>query len=179
MLGGAVEALYYYAARSDVPHRVTPGIFLFCLFLGLGAFSLWGKSTRRRLESCVVSISIRRGEAQADLYALVDSGSFLVEPVSGYPVILAKADALKSLFSPGELEAFSKGDARAGLPMLAIPLKTASGGSVLFGFRPTRVGLHHKAFKKAYRETDRAVVALDFSGGAFAGCDCLVPLSMI
>lgn len=179
VLGGTVEAIYYYAAKSDAPHRVTPGIFLFCLCLGLGAFSLWGKSARRRLESCVVSVTIRRGDHRADLYALVDSGCLLREPVSGDPVILLKADAARDLFTPGELCAFKGGDPAAGLPLLAVPVKTASGGGVLFGFRPTRICLHHKAFKKAYRETDRAVVALDFSGGAFAGCSCLVPLSMI
>lgn len=179
VLGGLVEALYYYAARAGAPRRVTPGIFLFCLFLGLGAFSLWGKSTRRRLESCVISLSIHRDGRRADLYGLVDSGCLLREPVSGDPVILLKADAAGELFSPGELAAFQAGDAAAGLPLLAIPVKTASGGGVLFGFRPSLVGLHHRAFKKAYRETDRAVVALDFSDGAFAGCSCLIPLSMI
>ncbi|MBP5289228.1 MAG: sigma-E processing peptidase SpoIIGA [Clostridia bacterium] len=179
VLGGAVEVLYNYAGRSGEVRRVTPGIFLFCLCLGLGAFSLWGKSARRRLESCVVSITIRRGDARADAYALVDSGSLLREPVSGDPVILMKAEAARDLFTPGELSALERGDAAAGFPLLAIPLRTASGAGVLFGFRPTLVGLHHRAFKKAYRETRSAVVALDFSGGAFAGCSCLVPLSMI
>lgn len=179
VLGGAVEALYYYAGKAGEAHRVTPGVFLFCLCLGLGAFSLWGRSTRRRLESCVVSITVRRGENRADTYALVDSGCLLREPVSGDPVILMKAEAARALFTPGELAALERGDARAGLGLLAVPLRTASGSGVLFGFRPTLVGLHHRAFKKAYRETSRAVVALDFSGGAFAGCSCLVPLSMI
>lgn len=179
VLGGAVEALYWYSARQEGAHRLTPGIFLFCLCLGLGAFSLWGKSTRRRLEECVVSITIRRGEAQADLYALVDSGSMLREPMSGFPVILMKASAASPLFSREEMAALRQGEAQAGLPMYAVPMRTASGSGVLFGFRPTVVGLHHKAFRKAYRETDRAVVALDFSDGAFAGCSCLVPLSMI
>ena len=127
----------------------------------------------------MVGVTIRRGTAQADLYALVDSGLLLREPISGDPVILLKAADAAPLFTPAELSALSRGDGDAGLPLLAIPVKTAAGGSILFGFRPTVVGLHHKAFRRAYRETDRAVVALDFSEGAFAGCPCLVPLSMV
>ena len=178
-LGGVVEAVYYFSRPLNAARRVTLAVFLFLLLAGFTVWEWWGKGMRRRMETGVISLSISRGEKNVALYGLVDSGSFLREPLSGYPVILLKAESADALFTPPELERLRLGKADAAFPLYAVPLSTPAGRKVLFGFRPKTVSLHPRAYKRGYRETGEVIVALDFDGGAFAGCPCLVPLSMV
>jgi len=172
-LGGTMEFLSYYAAGTR--QGVTLGIFLSALFFAFGAFVLWGKSLKRKMESRVISLSIRKGEREEQLYGLVDSGSFLRDPESGAPVILLKAEYAGSLLSREEMLRFRLGEGEGIVP---IPVQTASGRGRLYAFLPEAVHLHRPG-KGRRKKEESILVALDFSGGGFAGCPCLIPLSIL
>ncbi len=176
-LGGAVQSISSYV--SDGGARVSFAIFLAVLCLAFGAWSLWGKSLRRRLDTAVVSLSIFMEEREEVFFGLVDSGSFLREPESGDPVILLKAEFAGSLL-PGEiLDPLMQGQEVPEAGLIPIPLRTASGTGRLLAFRPRAVRFYLKGRGKKQKEVAQVLVALDFSGGGFAGCPCLIPLSIL
>ncbi len=176
-LGGTVEALSYFTARFSAARRVTLFVFLAALALGATAWNLWGRGMRRRMDTRVVSLSLTlRGETLS-VYGLVDSGSLLREPITGDPVILLKAPEAAPFFEREEMEKMREG--RPGkTPLFAVPVRGAAGSGVLFAFRPDGAALHHRLFKKQHKKV-RCLVALDFGGGAFAGCPALIPLNLL
>lgn len=171
-LGGALEALSSYAGKRG--GGLGFGVTLAALFFVFGAYRLWGMGLKRKLETRVISLSIRYRERESQFYGLVDSGCFLRDPESGDPVILLKAEYAADLLSPEELFSMRCGNGEGAVP---IPVRTASGQGLMFAFSPERVRLHRKTEKK--KREERVLVALDFSGGGFAGCPCLIPLSIV
>ena len=172
-LGGALSALSYLLGASG---GVTAGAFLSSLLFAFGGYSLWGKSLKRKLESRVISLAISNRGREEQFYALVDSGAFLREPESGAPVILLKAEFAAGLLTAEELFALRLGN---GEGMIPVPVRTASGEGRLFGFFPSAVRLHRPGKRKRRAPCEKILVAIDFSGGGFAGCPCLVPLSIV
>lgn len=171
-LGGVLEWLSYYSGGSM--RGVTIGRFLATVCFAYGAFQLWGKRIKRKMESRVISLSILNGEKEEHLYGLVDSAAFLQDPESGNPVILLKAEYATSLLSTEEFLHLRSGTGEGIVP---IPMKTASGCGQMFAFLPKAVYFHRPG--KEQKKEEKILVALDFSGGGYAGCPCLVPLSVI
>lgn len=185
-LGGVCEMIRSYSGLLSGEGRVTLSVFVLCLALGYTAFSLWGRGMKRKLGSTTLSLSIAHGEKKDDFYGLIDSGSFLKEPISGFPVILLKSNAAEKLLSEEELLSLRSGKGSAVFPIYAIPLRSAAGEKLLFGFRPENVLFHPRSDrakkssrKKHSQKNDRIIIALDFAEGSFAGCPCLVPLGAI
>ncbi len=174
VLGGVVQFLSDCFLFPRGEERITLGIFLALIFFTLGAWQLWGKRMKQRLDSCIISLCITHRGAHRDYFALVDSGSFVSDPVSGDPVILMKAEAALLLLGEETLERFRQGSGET----IPISVKTASGRCVLFAFRPNNIRVD-TGFRKKRKKNIRALIALDFSGGAFAGCPCLVPLRAV
>lgn len=166
-LGGAMEFLSYYAFRGKT--GMTFGVFLVALLFSFGAWSLWGKSMHRKLETLVIPLSICHRGKREELYGLVDSGALLKDE-EGRPVILLKASFAGKLLSREELERIRLGQ---GEGMVSLPIRTASGGGNLYAFSPTAVYFHRKKRTESIKEV---LVALDFSEGGFGGCPVLIPL---
>ena len=171
-LGGAVEAISYYMGRNG---KLTLGVFLTLLFLSFGVFQLFGRSLNRKLETAVVSLSIRFSGRSEYFFGLVDSGLLLRDPEKGLPVLILKAEYASPLLSREEVEKMKNG----GEGSVPIPMKTASGEGLLYAFRPDGVNVVKSGNKRKKKEEREVLVALDFSGGGFGGCPCLVPLSVL
>ena len=58
---------------------------------------LSGKALR---EGSIVPVCVSMGGKSARFYALVDTGNSLVDPLTGYPVIIVEADSVKSIVPP-------------------------------------------------------------------------------
>ncbi len=166
-LGGAMEFLTFYVGREK--GGVSLGILLAAVFLALGAWSLWGKALRRRLDTLVIPLSICHKGKREELYGLVDSGALLRSP-DGRDVILLKAHEAGGLLTPEELDRIRFGQ---GEGLVSLPIRTASGEGNLYAFLPTAVYFYEK---KKVKQSNQVLVALDFSCGAFGGCPVLVPL---
>ena len=174
-LGGALEFVSYYTASLGGNGRESAGAFCFVIFSAFGFWNLWGKGLHRRMHTLVIPLSIFHRGKREELYGLLDSGSLLRDPEEGRYVILLKAEFVGELFSSEEMRRIRDGE---GQDVVEIPMRTASGKGFLFAFSPDRICFHSpkKAKKKEIKD---CLVALDFSGGGFAGCPCLVPLGAL
>jgi len=175
-LGGLCEVVFYYAAFFGEGERVSLGVFLFLLFFALGAWTMWGRVLRKRLDTAVVSMSVSLGEKRVDLYALVDSGLFLQDPVSGRSVVLVKAACLEELLSASDLLSLRAGLVPRG--MVNVPMTTAAGEGSLAAFCPDEAVLFSARYRKKHKKIS-VLIAVDLTPGAFAGCSGLVPLSVL
>lgn len=77
--------------------------FLTCMFgiLGLGGilFLFLGHFlNRREAADCICRATLRYGEGEVTVFALIDSGNSLVEPISGSPVSVVEAEILRGLW---------------------------------------------------------------------------------
>ena len=178
-LGGAAEAVTYFVSSLGGTARIGVLAFLVLLFLGFGIFSLWGRNLYRKMESSVISLSIRLEEKEAVFFGLVDSGCLLRDPEEGREVILLKSSFASELFSGGDLDSLREGSLPTSTKMVPVPIRTASGKTVLFAFAPKFVMLHLTGVGKKPKRLNGVLVALDFSDGGFGGCPCLVPLSVL
>ncbi len=174
-LGGALEFVSYYTASLGGNTRGGVGVFCFVIFSAFGLWNLWGRGLHRRMQTLVIPLSIFHRGKREELYGLLDSGSFLRDPQEGRYVILLKAEFAGALFSPHEMERIRMGEEKG---VVEIPMQTAAGTGFLFAFSPDRICFHapKKAKKKGSKD---CLVALDFSGGGFAGCPCLIPLGAL
>ena len=112
-------------------------------------------------------------------FGLVDSGCLLRDPEEGREVILLKSSFATDLFSGTDLASLREGMLPQKTEMIPVPIRTASGKTVLFAFAPRFVKLHLSGIGKKPKNLNGVLVALDFSDGGFGGCPCLVPLSVL
>lgn len=131
------------------------------------------------LASCLVirllqtSSSNKKAEVEISFFdytvtvtGLCDSGSSLIEPISGLPVILVSSAAVPPISNrtPEEL-------AENGLRVRMIPVKTVNGETVAVGFVPHSVSING-------RKTD-AVIAVDKNNTEYSGCEAIIPARLI
>lgn len=178
-LGGAAEAVTYFVSSLGGKARISVSVFFVILFLGFGGFTLWGKSLYRKMDASVISLSISFEGKEAVFFGLVDSGCLLRDPEKGREVILLKGDYAADLLPEGLVSSLRLGEPPKDADIVSVPVRTASGKTVLFAFSPSYVSLHSAAEGKRSKRLREVLVALDFSDGGFAGCPCLVPLSVL
>jgi len=178
-LGGAAEAVTYFVSALGGKLRIGVSVFLVIIFLGFALFSLWGKSLYRKMDTSVISLSISFDGKEAAFFGLVDSGCLLRDPEKGREVILLKGEYAADLLSEEMMNSLRLGLAPKNGNIVAVPVRTATGKTVLFAFSPSYVSLHTAWAGKRNKRLREVLVALDFSEGGFAGCPCLVPLSVL
>lgn len=100
---------------------------------------------------------------------LVDSGNLVTEPFSSLPVIILRSSVL-----PPPLDKPEPGNSP--VPLRVIPIKTSSGGGMLFGFIPKKVVLR-PFFEKEV--TVEAAVAIDTKTKSFGTYDGLLPYTLV
>lgn len=177
-LGGAVTWLSYLSGTNPKAVRITLLSFIALTGGGFFLWSLWGVRMKKRMESTVISLSVRVRDKEAQFYGLVDSGSFLRDPMSGDPVILLKASSAVEILSAEEMARLHEepdGTVRA----RSIPVRGVSGTGRVVAFRPDKVCFHSCGKRQTNKSVRDILIALDFSGGGFAGCPCLVPLAAL
>ncbi len=178
-LGGAAEAVTYFVSALGGQARISVAVFLVMLFFGFGVFSLWGKNLYRKMDTSVISLSISYEGKEVAFFGLVDSGCLLRDPEEGREVILLKGEYATDLLSEKMIRSLRFGEMPEEGNVVSVPMRTASGKTVLYAFAPSFVSLHLAGGRKKNKRLREVLVALDFSGGGFGGCPCLVPLSVL
>ena len=178
-LGGAAQAVSHYVLPRGSEARLGFFVLFGTVFLGVSVYSLWGSYMNRKLDTAVVSLNIFFCGRCEHYYGLVDSGLLLRDPEEGRPVLLLKAEYAEPLLSREFLSRMAKGELSAGEKMICVPIRTVGGDRELYAFLPERVQVISMGKRKRKREDRGVLVALDFSGGGFGGCPCLVPLSVL
>ena len=96
-----------------------------------------------------VHIEIENNRGKAQLYALVDSGNSLCDPITNTPVLIAELQALRELFDSEvyrSLSEFALEDLllKTGGRFRPIPFKSVGGGGMLPAFKPKSVTVQGK-----------------------------------
>ena len=155
------------------------GVLLGTVFLCVSVYALWGSSMNRKLDTAVVSLSISFCGRCEHYYGLVDSGLLLRDPDEGRPVLLLKAEYAEPLLSREFICRMAKGELSSDEKLICVPIRTVGGERSLYAFLPERVQVISMGKRRKKRNERGVLVALDFSGGGYGGCPCLVPLSVI
>ncbi len=169
LLGGTVSACYSMidslfpdispsANMTDIPLWLFAAVAFISVILSFVTGRLWGRG--RRAEN--IRITVEYSGKKASLLLLCDSGNLLTEPVSGLAVIVCSRSSLFPLIGNAEPTDLEK-------PRV-IPIKTAAGSDILYGFVPDRVLIHNK-------HRDCVIAIAD--DGTFAGCDGVIPYDLI
>lgn len=178
-LGGAAQTVSHYVLPRGSEARLGFGVLLGTVFLGVSVYSLWGSYMSKKLDTAVVSLNISFCGKCEHYYGLVDSGLLLRDPDEGRPVLLLKAEYAEPLLSRDFLCRMAKGELSSDEKLICVPIRTVGGDRNLYAFLPERVQVIPMGKRRKKREERGVLVALDFSGGGFGGCPCLVPLSVL
>lgn len=170
LLGGILNAVYGISgtfSEGIYTEISAPSLILISLLstmIALGYAVLCKKKTVYK--SIRAYIYIDDKPIKVDL--LVDSGNLVTEPFSSLPVIIVRSSAM-----PPPLD--KPAPENSPVPLRVIPIKTSSGGGMLFGFIPKKVVLRPLFDKEV---TVEAAVAIDTKTKSFGTYDGLLPYTL-
>lgn len=159
--GGIVGAAVNLISQVDDSYRINGLLIIAGAFICQLFAKLMNKSIRQKLSCVSCSISFEYCGNVFKLNAIVDSGNFATEPVTGLPVIFASRQSLISL-SDSQLN-----------------LSVSAGGMqqkrIFRAFRPNGI----VCFSAGKKRLADAVIAVDDISTDYNGADAIVPLSII
>lgn len=128
-------------------------------------------------------VTVTVGERSTTLDALADSGSLIREPLSGAPVLVVRADAIRGILPHNVYKAavsenvtdVSSLDVRDMSRVRMLPVSGVLGNGLLLGYRPDSVTVEGK---HGQREV-LCFLALSGEKNSFGGCDAILPSEMI
>ncbi len=132
-------------------------VAILCSLISTGVLRLFRAGSKKKSAAVLVRIDGR----EYRFTALLDSGSFAVEPISGLPALLVR----DGIFPPREERE------KGGWPVRIVPVEGVGGHTVLYGFVPELLEVN--GMEK------RGVVGIWETRGSFAGYDGLLPLSLL
>lgn len=154
-LGGIMTALYYFFNRTGLFDflRESDGdgisVWLFALLAAISAVItlVGGRGATKKMSASEVRLEVTFCGRTVTLCGMSDSGNLLRDPVTGKPCIVADTKRIRCILPPelsghsgkSALSALSciQGDVRKRIAL--IPVRTASGESMLIGLRAERV----------------------------------------
>ncbi len=181
-IGGAVSAICSIGKgyRDSLETDGSSDAVVFAvaaLATALTAFS--ARAAKRRRGAVKKRVTVTVGERSVTLDALADSGSLVKDPLSGAPVLIVRADALRGILPESVCEAAASGrpadvtvlDARDMARVRMIPVSGVVGSGLLIGYRPDSVVVEG-------REAT-CFVAVSNEKNSFGGCDAILPSELI
>ena len=195
-----MTAMYSLLNRMELPlsevEKNPDGIsvWLFGLLaVASGVVAMLGGKFFKNVSSDTVSVvNIKYKGASLSVRGMTDTGNMLKDPISGRPIIIVDSAALSGLVSYACIELALRGDI-GGIMSLdsshrvrIVPIKTASGSSVVCAFVPDKIAV--SVLDKNGRERKNAVetdalfapAKLHLSRDRTAvGCAALVPSGII
>lgn len=164
--GGVLSAAFtltgrYYTVDGGFYAEISPLFLIAVAVLSVGAAYVYALLCHKRAAFVTADAIIEKNGKAYRLNLLVDSGCFVLDPMTGKRVIIVSS----SVF----------GGVPPDTPRL-IPVKAAGGSRLLYGFRPDRITV--KRLGRPDAQVD-AVVAVDADTASFSGCGGLIPPSLI
>ena len=155
LLGGGMTALCSWVSGILGPGggSGSAGSFFFIVLCGSGISLLWNRLRRRTLPA-VVPLTLRLGERELSLEALLDSGNLVRDPVSGRGVIFLEERALRRLcgseltrvLSERRVEGMASLPAHEACRLCLIPADTVQGRTLLIALRVDGVYIGGEAY---------------------------------
>ena len=134
--------------------------------------------------SCKLTISIN-GRVKS-VHALIDSGNFLTEPISGKKVVIVNYEAVSSILSPSvtniitnQFNGFQNLNTSDAKKIRIIPVRAITGEKLLTGYLPDFLKIEIENKGKVETSLLDAVIGFDVSKEKFAGFDAIIPHSIL
>ncbi len=185
-IGGAVSAICSLGVGYRGALEADPNADAAVFAVAAAATLLTSISVKVAKKRCITVKRLVRltiDGSSLTLDALADSGSFVKEPLSGYPVLIVRADALKAILPAAVYEAaksektdVTELDARDMTRVRLLPVSGVSGNAILLGYRPDSASVETK--KGRFREIS-CFLALSREKNSFGGCDAIIPSELI
>ena len=163
-INGTFDTIY-----GDLPFGMLVIVALFCGILS----TVSGKIIKERSAKKECDLEIAINNNKKNVKALIDSGNFLKEPISGKPVIIVGFDTVRSILPIDMFEIFKTNNINISSELFQktklrfIPTTTLGGQRLLLALSPDFVGVNEK-------ETD-AYIAIDTQNGEYGGYTAIVP----
>ncbi len=124
--------------------------------------------SRRASAGSICSVTVFYSGKSVHGRGFFDTGNGLREVFSGYPVIIARFDAVKELLPEETKACCADGDIKSTQDNIRmIPVCTAAGNSVLPSFRPDKIIIKDPKSQRTYDKIYIAVSRREFFGGEF------------
>lgn len=167
LAGGLVYGVFYMAGKNEgvIASMGTAGAvtcILTALALTAGYLYVCKKSTSSGAVHAYITVFGNEYKA----FLLKDNGNMLTDPISMDPVIVVSKNVFGAQFD-------DIGKGTLPLPMRVIPVKTAAGSDILYGFRPEKCVV--REFGKTKKREVRAVIALTAANRFTNTYDGLMP----
>jgi stage II sporulation protein GA (sporulation sigma-E factor processing peptidase) len=164
--GGIITAVFsltgrYYTYNGGFYAEISPVFLIVISLISVGAAYIYAVVCRKRLSNLSVEAVIEKGGKKYNVKLLVDSGMFVVDPLTGKRVVIVSYTAFG-----GEIPSTPR----------VIPIKTATGSSILYGFKPDKLTITLPGGKE---KEIHPVVAVDNGNESFSGYNGLISPSSI
>lgn len=189
MMGGCMTAIFNLLNRIDIPLSLVDedGIstYLFAVLALISCMiSLKSSAIISRqapIKECILKISLSGKEIT--LLGFADSGNFVKDPISGKSVIIVETNCLKKLIDVSSFDDFLHGRSSRndlGITLRLIPIKTASGSSILTAFLPDDIKAEttNKRGKKVSVTIDALIAPSDLKSST-SGYDAIIPAEIL
>lgn len=163
-MGGLITAAYYIGMQKVTAWGIVLFAVVFCALC-----ILYGLYCRKKVSTTNMKIEVKFGTNALIADVLVDSGNLVTEPFSALPVVILSSSVFPSPLDRPDIE-------NSPVPLRAIPIRTETGLGLLYGFIPDSITLCPPFEKR--RKID-AVIGIDTDNTDFAGCDGLLPGSLV
>ena len=191
-LGGFMTALFNRLNRMGFNEAVLGeedgdgiSVWLFLLIALVSAILtlIGGRFFRSRSSVGSVKVELTYGKGKATFSAVVDSGNFLRDPISGRPCIVVDSSLLADIFPPkllkmaerGELCALGEGDENIKRSIRLVPSATAVGEKMMIGVRTDKIRIDSG---RGFCESD-AIVVISRIAYLRDGARALVPSEIL
>lgn len=179
LLGGAITAIYSIAGEkwhilNDAGYIYTDISLLEVLGLTLIAVifvKFITEHIKRRSNTKKAELSVTIKGVTSTFNAFVDSGCFVKEPITNKEVVFIKKERFNTFFKD-ETEITPDLHTKAGLRICAVPVKTITGKSVLFGIHPDKIVCNGMT-------VDAVIVFADALSFKFNGSEALISNNLL
>ncbi len=193
LLGGAITAFYnllnsFFNSYEFVHIGSRNKLFvfmlavMFCSALIIAFLRFFSGSMTE--SSC--KITLRINNKTKSIYALIDSGNFLKEPISCKDVIIVSFKSVKPFLSEQMIKAISNGtDGIKYLPIeeakkvRIIPVKSITGNKILLGYLPEKIEIETIKNGRPNVFSADAIIGFDIEKENFSGYDAIIPQTLI
>lgn len=156
--GGAVYGFFYMAGKNEgYISGLGAGAVLICLFSALSLTAGYLYVCKKNSASGAVYAYISVLGKNYKAFLMKDTGNLLTDPISLDPVMIIS----KNVFG----REFENIDVSPPLPIRVIPVRTATGSDILYGFRPEKCFI--REFGKSKKREVKVIIAIT-DGNRFA-----------
>lgn len=152
LTGGLVYGAFYLAGKDEgYISEIGGGAVAVCVLSAAAITAGYMFVCRSKKSSGAVSAYITVLGSEYKAFLMRDSGNLVTDPLSLDPVIIVSCRVFGDLFK-------SFDPTSPPLPIRAIPIRTAAGSDILYGFRPQKCCVREFGRKK--RREVRAIIAI-------------------